>query len=1223
MSSRSWFSAALVLAAAAPAPAQPTPAGAPSPLLLVQGIREGGMPDLAREYLKEVEPRLTPQDRALVPLERAKCLLSTAEDEPDEGTRTSMVGEAKEGFNAFLIANSKHPRASEASLALARLTSIEAKAQLNRARRMDVPAKDDPGYDEAIGKQRAEMVKARPLFLTASKQFAAASAQLKERLKDSGLDPAARYAIEREVFDADLASAVNKFNLADTFVVTGAADSLERNKYIEEARAIFAELAKGPPTSRDVWVARAWMAELLAEQGKAGESADEFNAIVAARARRVEAEDGKRMVEFFRTQRKFLKETLSDPVTTGKLQTSAREWRDWLRQYGKLRKPTPEVLTAKYMLALSAQLQAQSLMGPPPKPPAPAPKLTTTQETLLKEAEKLYRELGQSDNDYTARAGRNRMVVVRRLLGEADRPPSAYTTFEDAQMAALIQMAKLGDAEKLRDTVAEDDEAPFWARTAQEVRVAHARAEVEDRKYRVISLLEHAREIATDRDNSGDVTDNLLRLVYFYQLTDQPYQAAVLGEHIARTIKTTGGKGATAGVMALNGYVQASARVKAEAPDPTDTAQVEAVQAAAAAARKIDRERAIRLARFLDEKFPNDTPTDAARHRLALLLNEEGRADEAFDAAARIRPGYSAAPAARQLQGYLAAVIVTSAESRATPERKRDVFRRAVLDLGKVAKPGNAAPEEDVRGFLSCRLRLAQLLLSQNRADSEAEANPETRGYKRALEIADEVIGTIPTFESLADKEKKAGLPEGLNLDGLELRVQAFDIRTRALYLRGKSLVDEKQFPAAGAAIAPVVADIGKVDAAFAAKVQQWAGGNGDAADDPDAAQKKKIADLAAGIDKVRRDIVMVGFKLHAVQGQPAEATKMLDLLRAAGGGIDSNQRALELMARELAAHIPLLRKEGKANEAKALGEGLGILLKEFTAAKDLQPNTILFLGQTFHTVEQHEEALAQLGKIKPPTMPPSLKLKPDTQWWQVEPKMLENIDIQERKKFQDSVRDYRFAQLYTGKALRGAGKLAEAEKLFKDAVGDQKAKGYAYSSLDFRKELAHTYEAKAAAQTDSKAANGDWAKALAEWTTLFRIAQDQVRQIKPKTDADPGTPPEEAKRLRNNFFDAFFEPQRVVVTANAQLIKNPADLEKSYARVAKSFNDLETINKFNDLVEIDTPQGKVTTTVGEEMVLPEVAARYWELIDTNPALKGAYKAAGGKFFLTKPKGVN
>ena len=96
-----------------------------------------------------------------------------------------------------------------------------------------------------------------------------------------------------------------------------------------------------------------------------------------------------------------------------------------------------------------------------------------------------------------------------------------------------------------------------------------------------------------------------------------------------------------------------------------------------------------------------------------------------------------------------------------------------------------------------------------------------------------------------------------------------------------------------------------------------------------------------------------------------------------------------------------------------------------------------------------------------------------------------------------------------------------------------------------------------------------------------------------------------------------------MIVTAYAQLIKNPAELEKSYARVAKSLNDLETVNKFNDEVEVEAPQGKVKTTAGAELLTPEVALRYWELIDKNPALKNAYKAAGGKFFLTKPKGAD
>src|SRR5205823_5468834 len=152
-----------------------------------------------------------------------------------------------------------HPRASEASLALARLTSVEARAQLNRARRVEVPpppptdapdkAEREKERDAALARQRAEAEKSRPLFLFASKRFAEAAKQMKARLEDKSLDPLTRQALAREAFDADLASAVNQFHLADTFVVGGARETVERDKFLDDARDKFAALAKGPPTS--------------------------------------------------------------------------------------------------------------------------------------------------------------------------------------------------------------------------------------------------------------------------------------------------------------------------------------------------------------------------------------------------------------------------------------------------------------------------------------------------------------------------------------------------------------------------------------------------------------------------------------------------------------------------------------------------------------------------------------------------------------------------------------------------------------------------------------------------------------------------------------------------------------------------------------------------------------------------------------------------------------
>src|SRR4029079_14280431 len=95
---------------APPTPPQPPGAkppavvnGFPSPLELVRGLWESGMADLAVEYLREIENRtLSDDDRKAIPLERARYLLDAAEEEPDEGARTSMIGEAKEAFNDFL-----------------------------------------------------------------------------------------------------------------------------------------------------------------------------------------------------------------------------------------------------------------------------------------------------------------------------------------------------------------------------------------------------------------------------------------------------------------------------------------------------------------------------------------------------------------------------------------------------------------------------------------------------------------------------------------------------------------------------------------------------------------------------------------------------------------------------------------------------------------------------------------------------------------------------------------------------------------------------------------------------------------------------------------------------------------------------------------------------------------------------------------------------------------
>ncbi len=1175
MSFRAILSVGLLLiGATAPAMAQ-----APSPLDLVQGIRESGMPDLALEYLKDIEGKLSPADKLVLPLERAKCLLDAAEEESDEGTRTSMVNEAKQAFSNFLATNANHPRVSEAALAVARLTSIEAKAQLNRARRMDIPPKDEEGHDAAIAKQQEEAGKARPLFNRASTEFAKAAQQMKAKLEDKSLDIATRQKLTREAFDADLSAAINQYYLAETFIVTGAKGTIERDKFLEEARERFAKFADGPTNSRTVWIGRAWMAEVLGDQGKNNQMNEEFAKILAFP--RLEAEEGKRLVRFFQIRRAYI-DALGEG-TISSLNKVEGTLRSWLSRHGKLRKPTQESLAAQYYLAYSLQRQgAISIGNAKPDPITKAINLSTTVRRQFEEAERLYRTLSQGDHDYTSRSAQNRMYVVRRLIGEADKPASDYATFETAQMAALIQMAKLNDAERDKRAAAETniEEEPFWAGLFAQGNGLRATKEVEDRKFRVVALLERARELAKPQDTPADVVDNLLRLVYFYQLSDQPYQAAVLGEHIARTMRTTGGKGATAGLMALNGYTQASSRIKTVVNDAT---MADAVAASAAAARKADRVRAIDIAKYVDEKFPNDTATDSARHRLAMLYNEDGKSDDAFQTVVKIRPGYSGIYNARQLEGYLASVIVNAKDGFA-PERKVAVFRQAIGDLLRVAKPAPNSAEDDVRGYVGCRIRLAYLFLVQNRVDPETEKTAP--GYTRALAVGDEVIAAMPTFDALKDEDKM-----GPNPDRLELAFQGYDVRTRALYLQAKTLVDTGDLEAAGKVVDEAAAGLTK-GAFFDDRMKKWSGGQGDEGDDePTAAKKSKAAGLASAIDKTRRDIVMVGFKLRCVQGDPAGAGKMLDLLKAAGGGVEANQSSLELMARELAAQIPPLRAQGKAKEAADLGAGLVLLLNEFATLKDPTSSTTLFLGQTFHTVGEHDKAVVEFRKVKSPSQPDWATRK------------LQDFPQEIRSQLDTEIREYRFAQLYLGKALREGGKLAEAESHMLAIMGTPEKKGWGYNSLDVRKEIATLYEAKGASLAEPKAANQEYGKALKEWSTLYSLTQRAAGELKPES------PIEDVRRVKSNFFDSFFEVQRVIVTANSQLQKGSPKLAGTFDNVARQFMSLENIHKLDEMQK-----------QGNGIITAEVWTRYCDLLDKYPELKNAYKIAGGKFFLERPK---
>ena len=186
---------------------------------------------------------------------------------------------------------------------------------------------------------------------------------LHTRLEDKALDFRLRRMLEREAFEAELASGINQFNTAETFMPvqsTTAAEKQQRNTFLEEAKRAFGRLASGPDNNPTVWIARAWSAEVTFEQDDYKRTAEEVAAIL--RSGMVEAEDGKRLARFFHLRRNFL--TALGGRDLQKVIASEDELRHWLSYYGHPRRPTPEVFAVRYYLARVLQSLGENCARP-------------------------------------------------------------------------------------------------------------------------------------------------------------------------------------------------------------------------------------------------------------------------------------------------------------------------------------------------------------------------------------------------------------------------------------------------------------------------------------------------------------------------------------------------------------------------------------------------------------------------------------------------------------------------------------------------------------------------------------------------------------------------------------------------------------------------------------------------------------------------------------------
>ena len=686
-----------------------------SQLELVRALRSAGMVDLAIQRLDELRAKpnlLTPEEVKLIPLELARIRLEEASRESEDARRASLIFQARGSFEEFIKANPTHPMAAQANVEIARLFALQAKGQLSKANRIE--------NREA---KALQFSRARPDFTTAYNRYQGAITNLENRLKTLDEKDPLHAELKRSKAQAELDAGVLQYELALTFI--GEDEARQKSEGVDKAQKAFDKIADRNPNVRIGYLAGVWSWQCGFVNGESAKAVPAIEKFIVANRNNREAADAVRLAGFFGIEHVFDSDGAKDTTPGGKYIRTEQAAQRWLQSYPEA-KNTPEGIGASYRRALMKEYQAQSgiflspVAKPKPMPPMPKPKTSEEEKgkeaakepakevakeppppvrkiigispgakQLLQDANKIYKEIADTDNEYSDRAQRHRLInqlVVLEAEGKGDDPPlKAITTLEQGYLAAQVQQARIFEIPKSGKPEADQDKE-------EKKRIENA-----------LNYLERGLQRASPKDPPRDVFDAQMLLVTFLSKKDRAVEAAVLGEGLARNNPKMP-KAAVAAAFAVFAYNSSLAKLKEAGGDE--------------AAQESDVKRIVALASYSEKTWPNDGPTDAIRHVLAFYqANRDKDYETAWKTHSRIGSGYSDVYQARREMAaamfYLIRPDIKDPKYRETlsaniTKRAAD-FRATLAALEALQEPPGTSPAYQAEAWAGAKTMQAQL----------------------------------------------------------------------------------------------------------------------------------------------------------------------------------------------------------------------------------------------------------------------------------------------------------------------------------------------------------------------------------------------------------------------------------------------------------------------------------------------------------------------------------
>ena len=289
---------------------------------------------------------------------------------------------------------------------------------------------------------------------------------------------------------------------------------------------------------------------------------------------------------------------------------------------------------------------------------------------------------------------------------------------------------------------------------------------------------------------------------------------------------------------------------------------------------------------------------------------------------------------------------------------------------------------------------------------------------------------------------------------------------------------------------------------------------------------------------KLGRELIVMAMRSSVESGQIDRARGLLDTLQKLDKNPEQFQAIMSSMVTTIRHQLDEYRKDKKEEEAKKLTKDFSTFLDQIAAREGNTTGTWLFLARAYAGIDDFTKAAELLEKVHKTALTP-----------------LKEGDAEATKKHETELHSI---QLMLARTYRQAGKLKEAETLFKtEILGDpakkeidpmtkQPKKYWGSSFLPARREYILLLE-------DQK----KFREAVAAWTALAKSFGDKLPAL-PVKNADE-------QHARKMYFELYIESQRASARAYSGIsAKAPANVlqqqEDGFGNVAKKLVDLEKL---------------------------------------------------------------